>query len=56
MPFLARQLKYSNIHGQLRALTILKTIVENGGSRFQSALLPYALALPELELTLHVRP
>ncbi|BGP31194.1 hypothetical protein JCM10296v2_002958 [Rhodotorula toruloides] len=31
-----KKLKYSNIHGQLRALTILKTIVENGGSRFQT--------------------
>jgi len=30
------QLKYSNIHGQLRALTILKALVENCGPRFQS--------------------
>lgn len=32
------QLKYSDVHGQLRALTILKALVENGGSRFQSTL------------------
>ncbi|GAA6046344.1 hypothetical protein JCM3770_004874 [Rhodotorula araucariae] len=31
-----KKLKYSNIHGQLRALTILKTLVENCGPRFQT--------------------
>ncbi|GAA5824446.1 hypothetical protein JCM10212_001456, partial [Sporobolomyces blumeae] len=29
-------LKYSDVHGQLRALTILKALVENCGPRFQS--------------------
>ncbi|SCZ97800.1 BZ3500_MvSof-1268-A1-R1_Chr7-3g09597 [Microbotryum saponariae] len=31
-----KKLKYSNVHGQLRALTILKALVENCGTRFQS--------------------
>ncbi|BGP15067.1 hypothetical protein JCM10213_002789 [Rhodosporidiobolus nylandii] len=31
-----KKLKYSDIHGQLRALTILKALVENGGTRFQT--------------------
>lgn len=31
-----KKLKYSNVHGQLRALTILKVLVENCGSRFES--------------------
>ncbi|KAM0746611.1 hypothetical protein T439DRAFT_135117 [Meredithblackwellia eburnea MCA 4105] len=30
-----KKLKYSDIHGQLRALTILKALVENCGHRFQ---------------------
>ncbi|GAA5841366.1 hypothetical protein JCM9279_000627 [Rhodotorula babjevae] len=31
-----KKLKYSNIHGQLRSLTILKALVENCGPRFQT--------------------
>ncbi|KAL8277961.1 hypothetical protein RQP46_009593 [Phenoliferia psychrophenolica] len=31
-----KKLKYSNIHGQLRALTILKALVENCGPKFQA--------------------
>ncbi|GAA6004935.1 hypothetical protein JCM10207_008456 [Rhodosporidiobolus poonsookiae] len=31
-----KKLKYSDTHGQLRALTILQIIVENGGTRFQT--------------------
>ncbi|GAA5927868.1 Lsb5p [Sporobolomyces koalae] len=31
-----KKLKYSDVHGQLRALTILKALVENCGPRFQS--------------------
>ncbi|GAA5986606.1 hypothetical protein JCM10908_003821 [Rhodotorula pacifica] len=31
-----KKLKYSNVHGQLRALTILKVLVENCGPRFES--------------------
>ncbi|KDE03129.1 hypothetical protein MVLG_06366 [Microbotryum lychnidis-dioicae p1A1 Lamole] len=31
-----KKLKYSNVHGQLRALTILKALVENCGTKFQS--------------------
>ncbi|GAA5854687.1 hypothetical protein JCM8547_004940 [Rhodosporidiobolus lusitaniae] len=30
-----KKLKYSDVHGQLRALTIIKALVENGGGRFQ---------------------
>ncbi|ORY66925.1 hypothetical protein BCR35DRAFT_308360 [Leucosporidium creatinivorum] len=33
-----KKLKYSNVHGQLRALTILKALTENGGPKFQAAL------------------
>ncbi|GAA6008923.1 hypothetical protein JCM11491_003836 [Sporobolomyces phaffii] len=31
-----KKLKYSDVHGQLRALTILKALVENCGPKFQS--------------------
>ncbi|GAA5893253.1 Lsb5p [Sporobolomyces salmoneus] len=31
-----KKLKYSDVHGQLRALTILKALVENCGPRFQT--------------------
>ncbi|GAA5866399.1 hypothetical protein JCM3774_004666 [Rhodotorula dairenensis] len=31
-----KKLKYSNVHGQLRALTILKVLVENCGPRFEA--------------------
>ncbi|SCV70614.1 BQ2448_3376 [Microbotryum intermedium] len=31
-----KKFKYSNVHGQLRALTILKALVENCGPKFQS--------------------
>ncbi|KAK9462032.1 uncharacterized protein V1516DRAFT_673574 [Lipomyces oligophaga] len=31
-----KKLKYGNVHNQLRALTILDSLIENGGKRFQS--------------------
>ena len=33
---LRKKLKYSNVHGQKRALIILKALVENCGQRFQT--------------------
>ncbi|KAI9691180.1 MAG: putative actin patch assembly and actin polymerization protein [Bathelium mastoideum] len=32
---LRKKLKYGNVHRQLRALTILDSLIQNGGSRFQ---------------------
>lgn len=36
---LRKKLKYGNVHRQLRALTILDGLIQNGGSRIQRALL-----------------
>ena len=35
---LRKKLKYGNVHRQLRALTILDGLIQNGGSRFQRAI------------------
>src|SRR5271155_4669325 len=34
---LRKKLKYGNVHRQLRALTILDGLIQNGGARFQRA-------------------
>lgn len=44
------QLKYSNVHGQLRALTILKALVENCGPRFQSNSTIFLFKIPHINL------
>ncbi|EXJ95164.1 hypothetical protein A1O1_00283 [Capronia coronata CBS 617.96] len=47
---LRKKLKYGNVHRQLRALTILDGLIQNGGSRVQRALLSDGPLLERLRI------
>jgi len=47
---LRKKLKYGNVHRQLRALTILDGLIQNGGGRVQRALLSDAPLLERLRI------